>query len=349
MLIFVYVPGFYAAVEQADHPELRDRAVIVGGDPRKRGLVTSASAEARSAGVRDGMELDAALALCPIAVLRRTRLRRYREIAAELHATVRASSDRLEPVGLDGLYVEPPRARVPLEVAAEICVRIGAELGLRACAGVAPSRFAAFVAAREAGPSGLREIPEAALESTLAPLAVSELWGLGPATAERLAEHGVHRVGELQALSAKELEAIVGRNAATFFAQAHGSDRVPLRPAPPQKTLSRETTLERPSGDLRALGVEVGALAGHLEAMLSRERRAARTVTLGVRYVDGEETTRTVTVPDPVAGRAEIESHALDLLGRTQAGVRQVRRLRLQASRLTRALPEGAPRQLRLF
>ncbi len=349
MLIFVYVPGFYAAIEQADHPELRGRAVLVGGDPRKRGQVTGASAEARGAGVHEGMDLGAAIALCPHAVLRATRLPRYREVTAQLRAIVRASSERLEPVGLEGLYVEPPPDRAALEVAAEICVRIGAELGLRAAAGVGPSRFAASAAARNAGPSGLREITEEHLEPTLAPLPVTALFGLGPATAERLAEGGVRSIGELQKLSVPELEALVGRNAAAFFAQAHGADRAAVRPEPPPKSLSREITLARPSGDLRTLGLELRGLTADLEAMLARERRAARTLTLGVGYVDGEQITRSLTLSDPVQLRTELEAHALELLGRTQAGLRQVRRLRLQASRLARGAAGGAPRQLRLF
>ena len=108
MIIFIYIPGFYAAVEQADNHELRGRPVVVGGDPRKRGSVTGVSAEARKRGVVEGMEAREALERCPEAAFRRTRLKRYRAVAAETRALLRATTDRIEEFGVDGTFLEVP-------------------------------------------------------------------------------------------------------------------------------------------------------------------------------------------------------------------------------------------------
>lgn len=349
MIIFVHVPGFYAAVESVDHPG-DGRPIIVGGDPGKGGTVTSASPDARAAGVVEGMELRAAQAQCPGADLRPTRLRRYREVAAELRAILRAVTERIEPEGLDSTYLEGPASADAVSLAAKLCVQIQAELGLRAVAGLGASRFVAHLAGRNTGGAGIREVSPDRAQAFLAEFGVTEIWGLGPATADKLVQAGVETIGDLQKMPLLELEAVVGaRNASTFLELARGEDRSSLRPAPPVKSLSRETTLEAPTGDLRSLGDAIGALATRLEEMLQRERRAARTVTLGLTFVDGERASRTQTLDGPVSQTSEIGEVGLQLLGRTQAGVRRVRRLRLQLSNLSRPETKEQPQQLRLF
>jgi DNA polymerase-4 len=349
MIIYFHVPGFYAAVEQADNPQLRGRAVIVGGDPRKRGSVTSASAEARGRGVLPGMLSEEALELCPDATLRPTRLRRYREVARELRALLRGATDRLEEDGLDGTYLEPPAGTDAVPLAAELSVSAQAETGVRAVAGIGPTRFVAYLAGMDPGPGGIRRIPEEQALAFLAPFPVSALWGLGPSTAEKLAARNIATVGDLQRCSHEELEASVGRHAASFLALANAQERDPLRPSPRAKSLSQEETLAEPSVDLRLLGDRIFELAGRLEALLERERRIARTVTLSLRYVDGTQVTRTQTPMQPVGTQTEVRDVALELLARTHAGTRLVRRLRLQVSNLTPRSGDADPRQLRLF
>ena len=169
-------------------------------------------------------------------------------------------------------------------------------------------------------------------------------------TAEKLAGAGARTIGDLQALPLAELEAAVGtRSAASFRELALGGDRRPLRPVAPLKSLSRETTLDAPSGDLRSLGEDITRLAARVEELLRRERRAARTVSVAASFVDGERMTRTQTLEVPIARALEIAEVALQLLGRTQAGVRRVRRLRLQVSNLCRPETPREPRQLKLF
>ncbi len=349
MIVFILVPGLYAAVEQADDPALRGRPVIVGGDPGKRGVVTGASREARAAGVDEGMETRRALELCPDAAFRKTRLKRYREVVAELREILRADSERLEELGLDGTFLELPASADALGRAAELCVRVQAELGIAAVSGIGPTRFVAVLAARNAGPGGIRRVDEAEVASFLGRFPVTEIWGLGPATARRLAEHGIHRIDELRALTLERLAELAGPRAASFLEYARGADRGQLAPKPRARTLSQEQTLDEPSVELRALAEAIEALAERLSIALARERRAARTITLVVSYLDGTRASRTLTLDAATGESRALAETALSLLARTHAGVRPVRRLRLALAGFERALPGAGPRQLRLF
>ncbi len=349
MLIYIHVPGFYAAVEQADQAWLRDRPVIVGGNPGKGGRVTSASREANAAGVREGMTLADATARCPEVEVRATRLPRYREVSAEIRALFQDLVERLEPAALDGMYLKPPSPSDPLELAAVLCVRLQAEFSLRAVAGVAPTKFVSQLAARRAGPGGVKQVLPAQVARFLRDLPVDEIWGLGPSTAEKLAARGITTMGELRDHPADELREIVGRQASVFRELARGEDHGQLRPSTPLKSLSSERTLDPPTSDLRLLGENLSGLAVRLEERLRRERRAACTVTLGVRFSDGDDVTRTLTRVDAMSARAELHEVALELLSRTRAGEREVRGLRLRTTKLAPLESADEPRQLRLF
>jgi DNA polymerase IV len=349
MIVFILVPGLYAAVEQADNPALRGRPVVVGADPAKRGTVTSASREARARGVHEGMETKRALELCPDAALRPTRLERYREVAAELRALLRAETDRIEELGIEGTFLELAAGVEIVARVAELCVRVQAELGIAAVAGIGPTRFIAYLCARHAGPGGIRKVEETDVPGFLAPFPVTEIWGLGPATAQKLSERGVHTIAALRAVAQDELAAIVGRGAGAILEYARGADREPLRPKPRARSLSQERTLEEPLVDLRSLGELLDSLAERLERALARERRAAQTVTLGVSFVDGSQVTKSRTLPAPATEQRAFAEAAQELLARTQAGARAVRRLRLGLTGLTRAESPADTRQLRLF
>ncbi|MCE2392413.1 MAG: DNA polymerase IV [Proteobacteria bacterium] len=348
-ILFVKLSSFYAAVEQADQPALKGVPLIVGGDPGKRGSVTSASPEALAAGVRPGMETAEALKLCPGAQVRPTRLKRYREVASEVRELVRTVTDRFLEFDLEGTFIESPPEADPLQLAAELCVRVQAEHGVHAVAGIAPTRFAAYLAAEEPGPGGIQQVRPEDLQGFLGRARVTELWGLGPSTAERLAAVGVERVAELREMPFEDLREIAGRNAQSFLDLARGLPEEPIRPMPRAKSLSRERTLERPSSDLRWLAEGLFELAAQLEGVLSRERRVARTVSLGLGFADGTQVSRTQTGAVDLAERDDIGEVAVQLLERTPAGARPVRRLRLRLSGLGRAESGEGQRQLRLF
>ncbi|MFQ5697499.1 MAG: hypothetical protein ACE5IL_04345 [Myxococcota bacterium] len=349
MIILVQVPDLYAAVEEEEDPELRSRPILVGGHPSRRGSVTGLNAAARAAGACVGMAVREALDLCPEAAFRPTRLAHYRACAQAIRALVRQECERIEPFGLDGVLLEPPAAIDPLELAAGLCVRIQGDLGLPARAGIGPTRFVASVAAAHSGAAGLRWVRDGEERAFLAPLPLGELWGLGPATEEKLAALGVRTLGELAAMDSEALESVAGRNARRLATLARGEDREPLRVRARPKSYSQEETWKEPTRDLRRIGERLEQLAQRLAGVLERDRRRARTLALGVSYLDGESVTRTRTRREPFSAALPMRDLALELLGRTHAGVRSVRRVRLQVSNLTRGEGRRPQRQLELF
>jgi DNA polymerase-4 len=348
VLLYATVPGFYAEVERSRDASLRDRPVIVGGDPRKRGLVQSASEDALAAGVVPGMPVLDALARCPQARFHKTDMRAYRDVTARLRSCFRRVTEKVEPAGFDAAYLDVGGADEPPEaLAARLRETVRSELGLPLRVGIAPVRFLAKLAAEESGAAGLLTVRPADVRRFLDPLPVERLPGVGPRTRETLLALGAATVAEVLALGRERLEEALGNHGRAIHALAQGADESRLRPAPHPRTVSHESTLAAPEIDRGAIEARLAELAAHVEATLARERLAAKRLVLKVRYVDHEETTRSRTVKHPLAQAAELLALAADLLARTQAGARPIRGLGLAASALVRARRDD--RQLDLF
>jgi DNA polymerase-4 len=348
MLLYATVPGFYAEVERVAHPALADRPVIVGGDPRKRGLVQSATPDALEAGVAVGMPMREALQRCPQGRALRTDMRRYRDEASRLRVCFRRLTDRVEPAGLDAAFLEPRR---PEESAAELAENlresIRQELQLPLRVGIAPVKFLAKLAAEQAGNKGIFQVNPGEVTSFLAPLPVSRLPGVGAKTEAKLRELSVLTVGEVAALGRRVLEEHLGNHGLAILGYAQGRDEARLRAAPHPRSLSQESTLASDELDLPVIQERIEELARRLEASLVLERLAAKRVTLKLRYADQERTTRSCTLVRPVAASRDLAALATDLLGRTQAGIRPVRLVGLAVASLTRRRRDD--RQLDLF
>lgn len=347
-IVYVQVPGFYAEVERSLRPELRGRPLIVGGDPRKGGRVQAATADARRAGVVEKMPVLEALERCPGARALRTNMRRYRETDARLRTCLRQVLDRIEPAGLGAAFLDAtghPEDSEPL--ARRVHQAVQGELGLSPRVGVAPVKFVARLAAEEADPGGIRVVPRTDLSRFLDPLPVSRLPGVGPNTEERLRELGASSAADLRRLGDRVVEAALGRHGLGILAAARGQGDARIHALRHPQTLSQEVTLESPERDRRALAECLEELAGRLERALRLEDLAARRVTIKVRYAEHDTATRSITLERPVARAGDLHAVALELLGRTQAGVRAVRLIGLAAGRLLRARRDE--RQLDLF
>jgi DNA polymerase-4 len=347
-LLYAEVPRFYAEAERAADPALSARPVIVGGDPRKRGLVQSATEDALARGVEVGMPVLEALERCRGALARRTNMRAYRELSATLRAVFRRAAPRVEPAGLEAAYLDAELGDDAGEALARRLqqeVRDALRLPLRV--GIAPVKFVARLAAEEAGPGGVRRVSHDALRAFLHPLPVQRLPGVGPHTLEALRELGIARIGDLAGARRRDVEERLGNHGLTLLAAAQGQGEARLRPAPHTRSLSQESTLGAGERDLGVLEERLAELAGGLASALARERLGTRRLVLKVRYEDQELVTRSRTLERAVAAREEIAEGARELLRRTQAGERPVRLLGLAAFSLT-ARPRD-DRQLRLF
>ncbi len=348
MLLYARVPGFYAEVERNADPALRDRPVIVGGDPRKRGLVQAATADARAAGVAVGMSVLDALERCPHARACKTNMRRYRDAGAELRSLFRRATERVEPAGADAAYLDVSASAEPAErIAARLHALARDELGLPLCVGASTIKFLAKLASESIESEGVLAISPQEVKSFLDPLPVGRLPSVGPNTEAALAELGVRSAGDLAKLSPRLLEERLGNHGLAILSYAQGRDASLLRAAPHPRTLSQESTFPAPELDRRVLEERLAALASGVEEALARERLAAKRVVVKVRFADQEPITRSRTVVHAMTSARELLALAAPLLERAANGEKPVRGLGLAVAELVRARRDD--RQLDLF
>lgn len=346
-VIFAEVPCFYAMIEIAQDPSLEGRPVLVGGDPRKRGLVQSASPEALAAGVEPEMPVLEALRLCPTARTLRTNIRLYRETSRRLFACMRQEAGRLEPFGLGAAFFEAGPAADSRALALRLRARVQDELGLPLRAGIATGKFLARLAAEDSGASGVRQIPPGGEAAYLAPLPLTRLEGVGRKTAATLAELGARTIGDVAALGRERLEEVFGTHGLRIHALATARDDAPVRAARHPQSLTREVTVRGETRDRGILSEHLVDLARDLAEELRRQALTAGQVALKLRYADQVLSTRSHVLAAPTASPGELAAAAARLLDRTQAGSRPVRSIGIQVSRLAPAA--DADRQLDLF
>ena len=330
--------AFYASVEQRDRPELRGRPVVVGGDPRGRGVVCAASYEARAFGVRSAMPMARALRLCPQAVIVAPGFERYRAASRTVFDLFRQVTPLVEPLSLDEAYLdvtenswgEPFGTRVARRLKAAIVETTG----LTASAGVAPNKFLAKIASGWKKPDGLTVVPPERVETFLQKLPIDALWGVGPVTARRLRAHGLERLVDVRTRSLAELQAVVGGQASWLLRLAHGIDERPVEPNRPRKSVGTETTFARDLMSLDEIRDSVESLAREVADWLLQKQLFARTITLKVRYGDFTTITRTHSEYVATHDAAALVRRSLFLLEKTEAGLRPIRLLGVSAHNL---------------
>jgi DNA polymerase IV len=283
--------AFYAGVEELENPELRTRPLVVGGDPRGRGVVATANYVARTFGIHSAMSAAEALRRCPHAVFVRPRHSLYREYSRNVWETVRGIVPTVEQTGIDEGYLEVGEvaddflgARVVAE-AVQTAVRAGTSL---TCSlGVAPCKVVAKVASDARKPAGLVVVPPGREAAFLAPLPVRRLPGVGPKAEKRLQVAGVETVGDLAALSDDDLRRMLPGVVGTMLRdRARGIDPRELDLDTERISISVENTFERDIADRERLHDELRGMAVEVAEALQRRGQVARTVTTKLRYAD---------------------------------------------------------------
>ncbi len=338
--------SFFVEVERLDHPELRGRAVAVGG-AGPRGVIASASYEARARGVRSAQPTSTARRLCPELVVVAPSHGRYGDVSAEVFAIFRSFTPLVEGLSLDEAFLDVRGLRLhfesPMTVAVEVRRRIRVELGLPASVGVAAVKFVAKLASETAKPDGLRLVTTAEQPAFLETLPATALWGVGPATLAALARLGVETVGDIAGLPVSALVSAVGPSAGKHLHDlANGIDPRPVVADIAAKSVSVEETYE---SDLGTLDLVETALLAHAQRLSDRLRRSglrARTVTLKVRWQDFTTVTRSETTAPAVDGARDLYRIARDLM----AGVGVASPVRLLGLSGTSLEPAGEPAQL---
>ena len=282
--------AFFASVEQLDHPEWRGKPVIVGGSADKRGVVSTASYEARRFGVRSAMPSYTAERLCPQAIWTHGNFARYREMSAAVMSCLTDETPLVEQVSIDEAFFDVTPGRFSRESPVDICRRVQgrvAELGVTCSIGLGVNKTVAKIASEREKPRGLTVVFPGTERTFLAPLPVGAMSGVGPATQERLRQMGVRTLGELSRVDEAALAAAFGVNGPRMALRAAGLERsqVAAADAPDDvKSVSNERTFERDLLD----EVEITAAILHIAALVGRRLRkrglAGATVTLKVKY-----------------------------------------------------------------
>jgi DNA polymerase-4 len=348
-ILHVDMDAFYAAVEQRDRPELRGRPVVVGADPRGRGVVSTASYEARRFGIHSAMPIGQAYRRCPQAVFLPVDMARYARESERIMAILADVTPLVEPLSLDEAFLDVTGSTRLLgpgrEIARRVKTRIRGEVGLTASAGVAENKFLAKVASDLEKPDGLVEVPPGQGRRFLAPLPVARLWGVGPATAETLAALGIRTIGDLAVMSPGVVRSRLGSSGLHFLALARGEDDRPVVPWHEAKSVGAEETFGRDTGDVALLRATLLGQAERVAAELRMGRLWGRTVTLKLRLADFRTLTRRDTSDPPTADAGDIFRRAWGAFTRVERR-QPVRLIGLSVSGLER---RGQAEQLPLF
>jgi DNA polymerase-4 len=293
-IIHVDMDAFYASVEQRDNPELRGKAVAVGGG--HRGVVMAASYEARKFGVRSAMPAVTAKRRCPELIFVKTRFDVYRSVSQQIRAIFLDYTDLVEPLSLDEAYLDVTEDRHGLgsarAIAEDIRRRIREECQLTASAGVSYCKFIAKLASDHRKPDGLCVITPERGPEFVASLPVARFHGVGPVTARKMERLGIVTGADLREWSLPALEAQFGSSGRWYWRICRGIDEREVKPDRPYKSVSAERTFDQDQRDPDRLSSELERVAGYAWERIKRAEVAGRTVTLKVKFSDFTIVTR---------------------------------------------------------
>ncbi|MBN1859696.1 DNA polymerase IV [Candidatus Bipolaricaulota bacterium] len=341
--------AFFAAVEQRDDPLLRGKPVVVGG-LGARGVVATASYEARTFGIHSAMSTAHARRLCPGGVFLAPQFDKYRRVSGRVMGILRSVSSSIEPISLDEAFFDLSASASTLDDAAQIASdvkrHVWRETRLSCSVGVAPNRFLAKLGSELDKPDGFKVIHPDEVDSVLAPLGVGQLWGVGRVTERRLCSMGLRTVADLRTVPSALLDREFGQMGRVLYRLARGQDPTPIRTRRDSRSISREITYPLDLKDPIEMEASLRGMAHEVGVQLAEQHLAARTVRIKVRFPDFRTETRQIGLAVPTSSPHLIGELAVHLLHeRAEVGNHGVRLLGVGVSRLSAA----SVRQLSLF
>ncbi len=337
VIIHLDMDAFYPSVEVLDNPDLRGKPVVVGGS-RERGVVSSASYEARKYGLHSAQPMATAMRLCPHAVFLRGRMSRYREISGRVFEIFQRFTPLVEKLSIDEAFLDVTGCGrlfgSPEEIARKIKDAVLREIGLTASAGVAPSKFVAKIASDLEKPDGLTVVPEEKVREFLDPLPVSRMWGVGKITRVALEKLNIQTFRDLSRMPVEVLERRFGKYGTRMHELSTGIDEREVVPEHDTKSIGHEETFSEDIVDLGCAARKLLFLAGKVARRMRKDSLQGKTVTLKVKYRDFTSITRSATLPASTDDALEIYRAVLNLLNKTEAGRRPVRLLGVSLSQL---------------
>jgi len=321
-IVHVDMDAFYASVEQRDDVALRGKPVIVGGTTL-RGVVSAASYEARTFGVRSAMPMAEAMRRCPQGIVRAPRHAHYADVSANVFAIFRRYTPLVEGLSLDEAFLDVTASQSLFgdgeTIAARIRASIREEVHLTASAGVAPNKFIAKIASDLKKPNGLVVVKPEDVRSFLSPLPIERMWGMGQKSAPHAHAAGFHTLGDLGAASDAQLTRAFGTHGPFMGKLARGEDERDVEPERDALTIGAEETFEKDLRTPEEMQRELLSQSVRVAERLFSEGLEARGITVKLKYSDFSLRTRTMQLPEPISDTSAIHRAACELLTRFEA------------------------------
>ena len=333
-ILHLDLDAFFCAVEETRDVSLRGKPFAVGGQPNERGVVSSCSYAARAMGVRSAMPTSRALRLCPNLIIVSSRHRLYSEFSKQVMEKLGRLTPLLEQISIDEAFLDITDLPDPPErLARGLQAGIRDELGLPSSIGIASNKLVAKIATEVgkkaakggAPPFALTIVPAGEEAAFLAPLPADMLWGVGPKTSARLAELGIHTIGDIARWPESQLTSLFGEHGRDLSRHARGVDERPIVTEYETKSISQETTFVRDVSDDKILAKTLREQSASVARQLRKENLAGRTIKLKLRWPDFTTLTRQATLNSPTDMEDEIAKTVLMLLKNVRKANQAVR------------------------
>ncbi len=319
-ILHIDMDAFFAAVEQHDNPSFLGKPVIVGADPRGRGVVSTCSYEARKYGVHSAQPIKEAYRLCPQGIFLPVRGSRYAEVSRSIMQLLSEYTPLIEPLSLDEAFLDLTASQKnfgPAEfIGKRIIEEIQSQIGLSASVGIAPNKFLAKLASDLHKPHGFVVITPENAHDILENLGIEKLWGVGPKTAEVLHEMGIHTIGMLRQINPQVLADSLGEIGLQLYQLAYGHDERPVSPSEPVKSVGHEITFQVDTEDNGFLAGVLLWLCDQVARRLRQNSLKGRVITIKLRDCNFKTLTKRSTLEEPTDFEETIYQEALKLFGR---------------------------------
>lgn len=340
VILHVDMDAFYASVEMARRPELRDVPMYVGG--AERGVVLSANYPARAYGIEGGMPATRARRLCPQAVVVPPDYDTYTDVSAGVIQLLRSFTNKVEVASIDEAFCDITgaicRLGEPRTIGELLRARVADEQRIPCSVGIGPSKFIAKLASKQAKPDGLVEVPPDRITAFLHPLPVEAIWGVGPATASRLHKLGLTSIDDVAHTPKPTLQRAFGAGqGALLHDLAWGRDNRSIQATEPERSIGAQTTFGRDTDDPRAVHGELLRMAARASSRMREAGMCGRAVSISVRFSDFTTITRTAQLPSPTDVTDEVYAQALRLYDGLHLQRARIRRVGVRIERLVPA------------
>ncbi|MGL5246737.1 MAG: DNA polymerase IV, partial [Brooklawnia sp.] len=340
VILHVDMDAFYASVEMARRPELRDVPMYVGG--AERGVVLSANYPARAYGIEGGMPATRARRLCPQAVAVPPDYDTYTDVSAGVIQLLRSFTNKVEVASIDEAFCDITgaicRLGEPRTIGELLRARVADEQRIPCSVGIGPSKFIAKLASKQAKPDGLVEVPSDRITAFLHPLPVEAIWGVGPATASRLHKLGLTSIDDVAHTPKPTLQRAFGAGqGALLHDLAWGRDSRSIQVTEPEHSIGAQTTFGRDTDDPRAVHGELLRMAARASSRMREAGMCGRAVSISVRFSDFTTITRTAQLPSPTDVTDEVYAQALRLYEGLHLQRARIRRVGVRIEKLVPA------------